>query len=260
MAARQKVEIVITARDRTRAVFARIRRAILGLRTRLAALAAVLGLGKLAIDAAKFAQNMINAAAATGATTTQLQALVAVGRKYGVDQDQLLEIFADINMARAEVLGGNERMLESFNQLGVSWDFIKSRQNPLDYMLRFAGATERAGDNFATLSDDLGQIIGEEGVRKSMALLRTGAGGIAEAMVKALDTGLVVREEDLQSVAHATATAQELATQATSEMTEAMALATRELQSLAAAAAAAQSNRVETIAEVRGFGINEYSP
>lgn len=209
MAAPNKVEFVVTARDATRRAFSRIRRSISGLAGRLAALAGAGALAAAAKSALDLANNITNASRALGTTTTELQAIRAFGSTFGIQADDIDDAFHSINTARAESMRGNDEMMQSMRRLGISMDFARARNNPIDFLLQMSAQVQRLGGNVTDVADDLNRVFGEDVTRRILPLLKAGPGGIIGGVTEAVAGGQVAAADKVQSATEASVAVQQ---------------------------------------------------
>ena len=203
MAAPQKITFLITARNLTRRVFRSIRREINSLGGRIAAIfgaGTILAAGKNALE---FANNIKTAASALNLTTTELQALRAYGKEFGIQADDVDDALHSINIAQDEARKGNDAMAQSLARLGMSNQFINARRGPLAGLAMVSAAAELAGENIENLSSDFARVFGEDVSRRLLPLLRQGPAGLVGGITQSLKEGMVAPAADIEKAAEA---------------------------------------------------------
>ncbi len=179
MAAKQKVEFLITARDMTRGVFRRIRRSLLSMRTLIGGAFAALGLGSLVRHTLNFAKSMTNASDRLNATTRQMQALRVMAEDTGVSFETMVSVLQRLGRNADAAVDGNSELLMAFTRLGITFGQLREgRNNPVGLFMALADSVADAGDNVGALRNELARV-GDTEIGQLIPLLQRGAGGIA---------------------------------------------------------------------------------
>jgi len=101
----------------------------------------------LAGQALQLADNIHDVSAQTGIAAEDLSVLNAAAGDNGMKLDALAQSLGTFNSSINDALGGDSKMLETFNRLGVSWDDLRSK-SPRDLLLEtangLAGITDPA--------------------------------------------------------------------------------------------------------------------
>lgn len=233
--------MVIRARDMTRGVFRRIGRSMRGLAGRIAALAGLGALAKLATDGIRAAQSMKTLAEGVGLSTTEFQALARQMERFGVDADDVSDALFSISQARAEAINGNDQMADSYRALGIDMRTLMDRNNPLDFFLMLSHAAEQAGDNVFDMQHHFSRIMGEDNARRMMAALRQGPSAMAAGMMAAVESGRTLSIEQVEGASSLYIKSLEATTMAQNATAKGAIAAAEGLVQLAAAVEAART-------------------
>ena len=186
MAAREKVTLVIAARDATRGTFRRIRSGLGALRSRavgfLGALTAAAG-GIGAAAMLQFSENVQNAADRLRVSTESLQRWQQAANKTGVRAESLNTVFQRIRTRLGEAKDNTE-LFDILLQNGLIKNFRElDKLSPDEFLLRAAAAAEKAvrSGRFNEFQAQFARIVDSEGV-PLLGLLAQGVEKVQEAL------------------------------------------------------------------------------
>lgn len=222
MAAREKVEFVISARDRSRAALRRIRRgfAAVGRMAARVGLAAAAGLVATGLAAARLARELDNTSKQLGVNIENLDRLRQVAAATGIPFQTMIGAFEELRQRQGEAISGNEELRKTFKQFGVSIDNLKG-ENLTQLLLRIADVAKRVNEegNLPQLTAAIDRLGGSEFARL-LPLLVQGP----EALASALRSATPVKRRNVDDVLRADsaargkgAAAQSLAVNATGD-------------------------------------------
>ncbi len=131
MAAPRKVEFVIGAVDRTRAIFRRVRRGVAGMARSITSFRAIAGgvfAGAAIRGLTRFAEGLetieVNARS-LNLTSEQFQALQFAAEDVGIAASNVATVFQRLNRRTGEALNGNDLILKKFIDLGITLEDLK---------------------------------------------------------------------------------------------------------------------------------------
>jgi len=199
VAKRQEVEFVITARDRTRAAFARIRRGFSRLRLGLGGLVGGIGFAALTKEALNFATSIEGASRRLGIAGDQLEALKIIAQDDEVAFTNLVTIIQRLSRRAGEATQGSTAMAQAFAELGVGLDVLQ-RGDPEEIFF----ATAEAAKNFeGTLGELQARIqkIGDIETVGALGFLRRGETDIRARIEELKREGQVLGREGREDLA-----------------------------------------------------------
>ena len=210
MAAEKEVTLVIRARDRTRAVFRRLRRGIGDLLRRGSRLAAGLGagLGAGAVAIGRSAEDLENGAALLGISAEELQAAQRVLARGGIrGLSESVDVLRDLSVRAAEARRESGEAREGFQLLGVAFDDLAG--DPLQILGRLQQAVRELRGELTDgqIRQALDQIGGDALVELLPALLR--GGNIRTEIQQIADSDTVRSNEAVATSAEASRVTQE---------------------------------------------------
>lgn len=173
-----------------------------GLASGIAGTLGVGGLVGMATAALEMADNLSDAAAQLGVTTTALQALQYGARQTGVDVGTLDSALDQLSKGIGEAATGDKTKLAQFKALGVDLKDAAGNARPLvDVLEDVAQAISQVGDRqqqAAAMND----IFGRSGTRL-LPLLEEIAGGMGDLTKSAEEAGQVMSEDTVRRLAAA---------------------------------------------------------
>lgn len=179
MAARQEVTLVISARDRSRAVFRRIRRGLARL-AKGALRVGALGAGLFAAgitSAIKFDQALDNTSQKLDVSAETLSGLKILANGLGISFEQLAAVMRVFQRRQGEAQNGNKLAIKAFEDLGISMEEVEGL-NLEDLFFAVSDAMTDASKTGAQLRADL-KALGDSEALELFALLSRGGGRLA---------------------------------------------------------------------------------
>ncbi len=137
-------------------------------------------LGALAASSAALASDAMQIerqARVLGVTTDRYQELRATFEQFGVDSNDIVDLFAQITQQATDAAAGGENTSKAFKALGISTATLK-KASPEEIFYQLADGFQRTG-NAAVFLDSAGKLMGEDLSKKLIPLLQQGRGGIA---------------------------------------------------------------------------------
>lgn len=163
----------------------------------LAGGALIAGMGLLSNETATYAVAVERQAAMLGMTTDAYQELRGVMERFGVDQRDVADLFAQIAQQSLAAEGGAKNIVGAFDALGISVGDLEGK-DPEALFLAIADGAERTGDATKRLAA-LSSILGEDLTKKLGPLLMKGSAGIAEFRKQLRETGVVLDSEAIKA-------------------------------------------------------------
>lgn len=220
MAARQEVTFVISARDRTRAVFGAIRSRLKRLRVGIGGLVAGGIFAKLTKDALGFAAAIKGAEERLDVSAETLQGLKILGERLNIPFETLQGVMQRISRNAGQALGGDTRMIEAFAKLGITFREL-SGLNTEDLFFAVADAAADTTRSWRETSALLAKVGDTEAVRLR-GLLVQGGDALAEGVNKLADADELLSADALTIAAENDAKAAEALRIAQNEFTKAI--------------------------------------
>lgn len=167
----------------------------------LAGFAVALGgvLGGLAATSAALAsdaQQIERQARVLGVTTDKYQELRATFEQFGVDSNDIVDLFAQITQQATDATAGGENTRKAFKALGIDVETLK-KASPEEVFYLLADGFQRTG-NAAVFLDSAGKLMGEDLSKKLIPLLQQGRGGIAAYGAQVRKLGGVLDKDAIQ--------------------------------------------------------------
>lgn len=201
MAAREKVEFVISARDRTRAALRRIGRGFIriGRLAKAGAAAAVAGFIAMGAAAARLARELSNTADLLGTNINELDRLRQVAAGVGIPMEDLKGALEEFRVRSGDAIGEAGELRKTFEQFGITVDNLKG-ENLIQLLLRIADVAKRANEQgrLPQLRSALDRLGGGEFLRLLPLLLQG-----PEALAASLKAAKPTNREDVSSVLRA---------------------------------------------------------
>jgi hypothetical protein len=132
-----------------------------------------------------------------GMTTDAYQELRGVMERFGVDQRDVADLFAQIAQQSLAAQGGAKNIVGAFEALGIEIADIKGK-DPEALFDAIADGAARTGDATQRLAA-LSSILGEDLTKKLGPLLMKGSAGIAEFRKQLRETGVVLDSEAIKA-------------------------------------------------------------
>lgn len=201
MAAKQEVTFVISARDRTRAVFRGIGRRVKQLGTRLLQLSGIATGLFVAFSRStlNFATNIDAASRRLRVSGEAIQALEIIGADYGVTLEQIALVLQRLGTNAGEAVNDNKRMAEAFKELGLTVPLIE-RMSRIELFLGLAEGVKNFQGSAEQLQSTLRRIIDTEGIRL-LPLLELGAEGLTEQLDLLRKRNLLIADPKIRDAA-----------------------------------------------------------
>lgn len=187
MAARQTVELIISARDRSRAVFRRIRRGLSGLQAQLVGLAGLLGAGAFARQFFAGARDIDNAATALGVSAERLQAVQLLAAGQGANIRDTVDALLQLQQAAVDARNDGGELLAIFQRLG----FGEIPSDAVELFVQLGQAVQNSRSDVAQLNADVSRLLGEEATRQFLGLFRERGGQIQQLIEVRANSNLV---------------------------------------------------------------------
>lgn len=200
MAARQHVQIVITARDLTRRAFRRIGRALRNIRFQMASLIGGVGFAQMTRDALAFGAAVDSAARRVQLSAEETQLWMRAAEILGVTFNQFAMVAQRTLRRVSEALGGNRQVLEAFAKLGIDQATLQRTKDFSEALRLTTVMAERAAGNEGAFA----RIVDSEGLAL-VGQLRVLPEAIAQAGAELRRTGGILSGEDAAELAAATA-------------------------------------------------------
>ena len=195
MAAKQEVTLVVSARDRTRAVFRRIARGFRRLRLGFASLIGGAAFGALTRGALDFASAIDGASERLDVSRETLQALRLQADALNIPFETLQGVIQRISRNAGQALSGDSRMAENFAKLGITFEEL-SRLNTEDLFFAVADAAADTSRSWRETSALIAKIGDTEAVRLR-GLLVQGGDALARGANALVDAGKVQTDEQI---------------------------------------------------------------
>lgn len=259
MAARQEVTLIVSARDRTRAVFRRIRGAVQRMRVGLGGLIAGGAFAALARQALDFATAMEGASARLDVSVETLQALKVIAEDLNVPFDTLQGVIQRLTR-NAGAARRNTELAETFAELGVRFDELETLA-PEELFFRMADAIQEA-DRAGNLRETLALLarVGDTEAVRLRGLLVQGGDALREGVAELKQSGGIQGADEIRAAAEAEAEARRALLEAQQAFTSAL----TELTPLLSAFITRVSPLIERYADAierggatGGFGLGE---
>lgn len=258
MAARQEVTFVISARDRTRAIFRSIGRSVR--RLRLSA-AGFIGGGLFAAatrGALDFATAIEGASQRLDVSTETLQGLKILAEDLNIPFETLQGVIQRISRNAGQALTGDTRLIEAFSDLGISLQELR-RLNTEDLFFAIADAAADTSRSWRETSAALARVGDTEAVRLR-GLLVEGGDALAAGVNALQDADRLQGPEALRAAAEAEAQLRRELLAAQKAFTEAVVTLTPVLQQFITTVGPAIAGFNATIGagqQTGGFGLGE---
>lgn len=258
MAAKQRIDIIISARDRTRAVFNRIFRSIRRFRLGFGSLIGGLTFGALARDAVQTATQIEGAAARLGESGDDLEALRTVAGDLNLSFETLAGVIQRLGTNASRAAGGNGELLKAFRELGIATSPAQLSQ--LSNLELFFGLADAAATkNWNDIADSIARIGDTEAV-KLRGLLEQGSPALQQQIDQLIASGQVLGEENRKTAAAAEAQFRREVAEAQRALADAIIALTPVLQAatpILRDAVDAANRVVEAGQRSGGFGLGE---
>lgn len=203
MAARQEVTFVISARDRTRAVFRRIGQSFRRLRFGIGSL---VGGGLFAAatrGALDFATAIEGASARLDVSTETLQGLKILAEDLNIPFETLQGVIQRISRNAGQALSGDTRLADAFAELGITLEELQGL-NTEDLFFAIADAAKDTSRSWRETSAALAKVGDTEAVRLR-GLLVQGGDALAAGVNALKDAERLQGPEALRAAAEAEA-------------------------------------------------------
>lgn len=195
MAAKQEVTFVISARDRTRAVFRRVRDRVKRLRVALVGLVGAVGLGKLIRDMLDLARSIDSVSDRLDISAETLQGLRIIAAKENVTFETLVTILQRFQRRAGEAINGSDNLREAFERIGVTAEELEGL-NLEDLFFAIADGMANTEKSTKELSADL-QKIGDVEALRLLGALQRGGSRLAADVNLLQDRGAIQAQEQI---------------------------------------------------------------
>lgn len=256
MAAKQEVTFIISARDRTRAIFRRIRRGIGRMRVGLGSLLAGGAFAALTRGALNFATAIEGASARLDVSSETLQGLKIQAEDLNIPFQTLQGVIQRISRNAGQALAGDTTMADNFRRLGISMEELQNL-NTEDLFFAVADAAADTTRSWRETSALIAKVGDTEAV-SLRGLLVQGGDALASGVNALKDADRLQGPEALKAAAEAEAAARRELITAQKAFTEAVTQLIPVLQAFTTAVAPLSQGFGDTIGEGRrtgGFGL-----
>jgi hypothetical protein len=137
--------------------------------------------------------NLTDLSEQLGVSTDALQEWGYAAKKNGKDIESVARFFEHLGEARKDALAGNQDLIQSFAQLGVSLEDLRTKR--VEDLGKLIGTSIQKGD----IQNLIGSLV-DVGGKSASGLVATFKAGIAEMTQAAHDAGQVVSRESLANV------------------------------------------------------------
>ena len=135
----------------------------------------------------------------TGIGTDQLQAFAAVAARFGVEINDVSDLFQTLGEKISDVMAGDKGQTDLFKRFGLTKKNFDGAKGGIQQFLVFSQAVSKLGDNESVAA--LEKILGGDLARKFGALATEGAAGVIDRMNEAVRLGLVMGKQQLDAAA-----------------------------------------------------------
>jgi len=255
VATRERVTFVITARDRTRSAFRRIRRSLFSLKSAAIGFVGALVSASAVARQFQFANTLESAARVLDVSITKLDKFRNVAKGVNIPFEQLFDILRQGTSLIGQAISGNEKLVRTFERLGVTFNDLQTL-DIADIVAKAGEAGKRASNAgraaFRRFQQDFKRVFGETGVNLT-ALFTKGQ----DSFVQQLEEATGRSAEQIQTLAEKQRQAQKQFAEIEALLAEALLLSIPLLLKAAetfadAARSDAFQNTVAAIAEAEG--------
>ena len=149
----------------------------------------------------EWANQLDRSARAMGISATALQTLTLIAQKANAPEDAVIGMFENIDKARNDALKGNTDLLLSFQRLGVSLEDLQNMSKSDLFDKLTANIPDNVQNSQNITRQDVQSITGTpENVINQITSQLKGEGGFNNTMTNAINSGDVVKEDDVNQL------------------------------------------------------------
>lgn len=168
------------------------------IKSTLSAAFAVGGIMRMVGAAAKAADEIDNLAQQTDLSVEALQALRVMADEAGISFDTMRPTINFLRRAIASALSGNDKLIESFSKLGITFGELKSLRT--EQILNLVAKRMAESGGSAETNAEAVKVLGAESTRLNNLLIQLGDEGLQNVIDRMTEMGQISSKEVIQSL------------------------------------------------------------